>query len=159
VAEASVQILDSVIDLVKQWNNSVIEVDELNNLMESIQEKPALIRYLTPETKGRILFDLMSVPLSLGEILPRDWDLNLKREETAKILIREGIKSRRDWHETLEHIGEDQGGAFKPGVKPNASAEVKTKRLKDNEQRLHNELLNDEDDWLSVEKHIASLNF
>ncbi|MEH6451162.1 MAG: hypothetical protein V7765_21030 [Oleispira sp.] len=159
VAEASVQILDSAAELLNGWNDSNIKTEQLNNLMESIQVKPALIHYLTPETKGRILFDLMNVRLGLDEIWPSDWDFNSKREETAKILIREGIKSRRDWQETLEHIGEGQGDAFKPGVKPNASVDVKTKRLKDNQQRLRDELLSDEDDWLYVEKHIASLNF
>ena len=76
------------------------------------------------------------------------FDFNAKREEAAKVLIIEGISTRREWLETLEHIGEERGGEFKPGVKPNASLEVKTRRLKDNEQRLRNTLLSDEDDCI-----------
>lgn len=159
IAEATVQVLNAAGQLMDEWKKSTIENEQLNNLMDSIIKQPVLIQYLTPETKGRILFDLINVSSSMDELWNNGFDLNSKREEAARVLIGNGISTRRDWYETLEHIGEDQGGGFKPGVKPNASAEAKTKRLKDNEQRLRNELLNDEDDWAYVEKHIGSLRY
>lgn len=84
-------------------------------------------------------------------------DLNKDREEAAKTLILHGVKSRRDWQETLEHLAHHQNGQIKPSIPHNSSAEEKLKRALDNENLLRQQLLNDEDDWDEVMAHIQSL--
>ena len=127
-------------------------------MIDVLHSKPKLIECLSPETKGRILYDLIHVEVELSEQLSNllDLDINKQREEAAKILILNGVKSRRDWQETLEHLGAKQNGKFKPSVPANASHEEKAQRASDNETRLRQDLLNDEDDWDEIMDHIHS---
>ena len=159
VAQASVEILNSVDDLREQWESEEKQKENTNTLIEVLHNKPELIKCLSPETKGRILYDLMHVEVAFTEKLTNLWDrdINKKREEAAKILILNGVKSLRDWQETLEHLGAKENGKFKPSVPANASHEEKAQRASDNETRLRQDLLNDEDDWDEIMDHIHSL--
>jgi hypothetical protein len=158
VAHASVEILSNAQVLLDQWDISEKQKENTDTLIEVLHSKPELIKCLSPETKGRILYDLIHVEVDLTEQLSNLWDLdiNKQREEAAKILIVNGVKSRRDWQETLEHLGAKQNGKLKPNVPKNASHEEKALRASDNETRLRQELLNDEDDWDEIMDHIHS---
>ncbi len=54
--------------LVDRENSKVIQA-QTDNLIETLHEKPELLKYLTPETKGRILYGLLSVPIDWSERL------------------------------------------------------------------------------------------
>ena len=159
IAQASVEILSDVRKLQDDWVEEDKEKENTNELIEALNSKPELIQYLSPETKGRILFDLIHVKVGDLEKISNFFsgDLNKKREEAAKTLILNGVKSRRDWQETLEHLAEKKNNQFKPSVTPNASLEIKAQRALDNENLLKQHLLDDEDDWNEVNEFIQTL--
>jgi hypothetical protein len=126
-------------------------------MIENIHQQPELLRKLTPETKGRMLYDLMAVGLDWEERFDSLTDLNKRREEAALILIQEGIRSKTDWRETVEHIGEMRNGKFVPQITPGASPIEKTHRYQQNMAYLHSELLNDEEDWQVLQDQLEKL--
>jgi hypothetical protein len=72
-------------------------------------------------------------------------------------LIQKGIVSQRDWQETLEHIGEINNGRLTPRITPNATQEQKAQRVRDNLAWMQCELLNDEEDWNTLQAHLRTL--
>jgi outer membrane protein OmpA-like peptidoglycan-associated protein len=159
VAAATVEILSSADRLLEKWSDEKTQKENTDELIEVLTSKPELIQYLSPETKGRILFDLIHAPVDYVEKLSNlvNLDINKNREEAAKILILNGVKSRRDWQETLEHLAEKKNNKFKPSVTPNASQEIKIQRTLDNENLLRQKLLDDEDDWNEINEFIQTL--
>ncbi len=146
-------------ELLVDWENSKVIQTQTDNLIETLHEKPELLRYLTPEAKGRMLYDLLSVPIDWSERLS-NWsslDINKRREESALILIQEGVVSWADWRETLEHMGEIQNSKLTPRVTPNATREHKAQRVRNNLAWLQSELLNDEEDWNALQSHLRNL--
>ncbi|MEJ2407644.1 MAG: OmpA family protein, partial [Candidatus Thiodiazotropha sp.] len=158
-AEMVVGLLIDFRELLVDWENSEVIQKQTDKLIDTLHEKPELLRYLTPETKGRILYDLLSVPIDWSERLD-NWtslDLNKRREEAALILIQEGVISWADWRETLEHIGEIKNGRLTPRITPNATHKQKAQRVRDNLAWLQSELLNDEEDWNALQSHLRTL--
>ncbi|WP_428625313.1 hypothetical protein, partial [Sedimenticola sp.] len=158
-AEMVIEILSDARGIIREWERTQTIQKQTDELIDTLHEKPELLKYLTPETKGRILYDLLSVPVEWGERLS-NWshlDNNKRREEAALILIREGIVSWMDWRETLEHIGETKHGYMMPRVTPNATREEKAQRARDNLAYLQEELLNDEEDWNALQVHLRQL--
>ena len=153
-------ILANATDLLDSWNDREGDIAHLEQTIENINNNPEFLRVLLPETKGRMFFELLYAPYSVDEVVENilSLDLNRKREGAAKNLIMKSIHSQADWMETLEHIGEFNGGEFVPQITPGASQAEKTKRRNLNLQLLRSELLNDTDDWAEIEKHINSLS-
>jgi hypothetical protein len=76
----------------------------LKELAECINGDSEILEYLNPETKGRILYLLCKYSISSfwEDALALDW--NQKNEELALKLIEKGIKSKRDYQETISHM-------------------------------------------------------
>ena len=72
-------------------------------------------------------------------------------------MIRKGIRSKTDWRETVEHIGEMRNSKLVPMITPGASPIEKTHRYQENMAYLHSELLNDEEDWQAMQDQIGQL--
>ncbi len=159
VAETSIDILKSTNNLIKEWESNDLLAEQVNSLTDTLQQDPSLIKFLTPEAKGRILFDLISKPKDLGDYWDSiaNLDYNNKREEACKNLLIHGIKSSRDWQETLEHMGEIRNGTLQPNVSEKADPKDKAERLKQNEELLKQTLLSDDDDWQEVHNTIEEL--
>ncbi|MEJ2456294.1 MAG: hypothetical protein P8103_19390, partial [Candidatus Thiodiazotropha sp.] len=158
-AEMVIEILSDARGIIREWERTETVQKQTDELINTLHEKPELLKYLTPETKGRILYDLLSVPVDWSERLS-NWsslDINKRREEAALILIREGVISWTDWRETLEHMGEIQSGRLIPRVAPNATHEQKAQRVRENIAWLQSELLNDEEDWNALQAHLSKL--
>jgi hypothetical protein len=158
-AEMVIDLLDHYDRVYDEWKQNIIIKEQTDTLIDTLHEKPELLRYLTPETKGRILYDLISVPVDWSERLS-NWsslDINKRREEAALILIQEGVVSWTDWRETLEHMGEIKNGKLTPQVTQNATREQKAQRVRDNLVWLQSELLNDEEDWNALQAHLRNL--
>mgnify|MGYP003682101111 FL=1 len=157
--EMLVDALQYTDKLLAEWKQAEVIQKQTDTLIETLHQKPQLLKYLTPESKGRILYDLITVEVGVGEYLGNlvDFDLNKKREEAALILIEEGVVSQRDWRETLEHLGEIEGGELVPQVAPNADPTTKAQRVIQNTEFLKSKLLNDPEDWERLEQHINRL--
>jgi|GEM_PF-2327352 len=157
--EMIVDCLSGGRELIRDWEKREVIQEQTDTLIETLHQKPQLLKYLTPESKGRILYDLITVEVGVGEYLGNlvDFDLNKKREEAALILIEEGVVSQRDWRETLEHLGEIEGGELVPQVAPNADPATKAQRVIQNTEFLKSKLLNDPEDWERLEQHINRL--
>ncbi len=155
--DTAIELLDDVDQVIADWERDKVMKEQTNTMIKNIHKKPELLRKLTPETKGRMLYDLMAVGLDWEERLDNRTDLNKRREEAALILIKEGIRSKTDWRETVEHIGEMRNGKFVPQITPGASAVEKTHRYQENMAYLHSELLNDEVDWQAMQDVIEGL--
>ncbi|MEJ2396065.1 MAG: hypothetical protein P8Z77_15145 [Candidatus Thiodiazotropha sp.] len=158
-AEMVIEILSDARGIIREWERTETVQKQTDELINTLHEKPELLKYLTPETKGRILFDLLSVPVDWSERLS-NWsslDINKRREEATLILIQEGVISWTDWRETLEHIGEIKHGSLTPRITPNATREQKAQRVRDNLAWLQSELLNDEEDWNTLQAHLRKL--
>src|SRR5690606_32349499 len=160
VADDIVDLLERAQGLVAEWKRQGTEAERVDQLVDTISQKPHLLRYLTPETKGRILFELATTQKSwkdyLNDALNLDW--NHKREEAAVTLIEMGISSLRDWRETLEHLCEiTKDGRRVPYVTPGADPETKVLRMVKNLQFLKETLLSDEEDWQRVHQHLQKL--
>lgn len=158
--DGMVTLLQQADDLIDEWKIEQADQERVSTLVEAIERRPALLRYLTPETKGRILFELATTQRSwkdyLNDTLNLDW--NHKREEAAVTLIEMGISSLRDWRETLEHLCEiTKDGRRVPYVTPGADPETKVLRMVKNLQFLKETLLSDEEDWQRVHQHLQKL--
>ena len=157
--EMIVECLTDVRVLIGEWQQKEALREQTDSLINTLKTKPELIKYLTPESKGRILYDLMTVEVGMGEYLGNlvEFDVNKKREEAALILIEEGVVSQRDWRETLEHLGEIRGGELVPQVAPKADPVNKAERVMQNAHFLKSRLLNDPEDWDRLEQFISGL--
>jgi hypothetical protein len=158
-AEMVISLLSDFDTLMDEWDFDKKVKEQTGTLIDTLHKKPDLLRYLTPETKGRILYDLISVPVDWSERLS-NWsslDINKRREEATLILIQEGVTSWMDWRETLEHIGEIKQGRMEPRISPNATREEKAQRARDNLDWLQRYLLNDEEDWNTLQAHLRQL--
>ncbi len=158
-AEMVIGLLNEFDTLMDEWEFDKKVQEQTDTLIDTLHDKPELLKYLTPETKGRILYDLLSVPVDWSERLS-NWsslDVNKRREEACLILIQEGVTSWMDWRETLEHIGEIKYGSLAPRISPNATNEEKAQRARDNLDWLQNNLLNDEEDWNTLQAHLRQL--
>jgi hypothetical protein len=155
--DTAIELLDDVDKVIFDWNEGKIMNEQTNIMIENIHKKPELLRKLTPETKGRMLYDLMAVGLDWEERLDNLTDFNKRREEAALILVKEGIRSRTDWRETVEHIGEMRNSKLVPMITPGASPIEKAHRYQQNMAYLHSELLNDEEDWQALQDAIEGL--
>src|SRR5690606_24845036 len=126
VSHEIVKLLNDSFALLDDWRNRTQKSDRINEIIESIHRKPHLLRYLTPETKCRFLFDLTTTQKSWKDYpnADRNIDWNHKREEAAVTLNEMGISSLRDWRETLEHLcAITQDGRRVPYVTPGADPE------------------------------------
>ena len=152
-------LLDDINGLIRKWNDQNREKEELERMIGTLRERPRLIRYLSPEAKGRLLFYLCRYK----EITWSDFsklDFHSKSEEAAVDLITNGITSPRDWQETMEHMAIRQGEEFvlyDREKSANNTATQKAVRAKDNVVYLRNQLLDEPEDWDKVERHLQSL--
>ncbi len=106
VAVQMAPILKDGLQLVDRWQASSREKENLKELAETIERDSDIIKCLTPETKGRILYLLTKHSISnwWEDVLNFDW--NYKNEELALKIIEQGITSRRDYMETLAHMAD-----------------------------------------------------
>ncbi|MEJ2693967.1 MAG: hypothetical protein P8166_13200, partial [Candidatus Thiodiazotropha sp.] len=92
-AELVVKILDDVDKLMDEWDYEKIVEEQTDTLIESIKKQPEMLKRLTPETKGRFLFELINSPHDWMDRLSFDkerflrLDYNRDCEEAALILI------------------------------------------------------------------------
>jgi outer membrane protein OmpA-like peptidoglycan-associated protein len=159
VVSACVAILDGWDDLVDNWRQAEIIEDQIKKLIDTIHKKPEMMKYLTPETKGRILYELISISGNREDLWQSvlNLDINHRREEAALTLLIEGIATKVDWWETLEHMGEIHNGKMIPQIKPGQTQAQKSLRVKANEQYLKDMLLRDPEDWARLMRHIEKL--
>ncbi len=106
IAVQMAPILKEGIQLVDRWQASSREEDNLKELAETVEKDSDIIKCLTPETKGRILYLLTKHSISSWweDVLNFDW--NYKNEELALKIIEQGITSQRDYMETLAHMAD-----------------------------------------------------
>ena len=158
-SEVAFQLLDLAFDILKEWEDDRIINQQMDTLIETLRDCPDHIRYLTPETKGRMLYELIAVDGDFEENLENlwAWDINKRREDAAMALLKNGIHSQTDWLETLEHLGERKGEGYTPIITKGASIPDKVQRAKDNEQYLRNNLLNDTVKWDDLQQFISTL--
>ncbi len=96
-----------------------------------------------------------------------DGDINELHEDAAKTLIVNGIVSKHDWQETLEHMAEKdsnkpyislQNKQTRGNLTPEEKKE-KSQRAAQNLKRLKNGLFkNEPEKWGVIKAHIYSLN-
>ena len=158
-ANQAVELLQFTDDLLEDWEESLILQEQAEKLADTIFKQPEHIKYLTPETKGRILFDLIKTSPGWLERLDnlRQFDINKKREDATLILLTRGIESRIDWRETLEHMGDWRDDELVFQLKSNASVAEKAARAKRNLLAIQEELLDDTEKWNQLMKHIEQL--
>lgn len=92
--------------LAATWD-SPREEDEkkgLEELATCIKKRSDILAYLNPETKGRLLYLLSKYSISSfwDDVWELDW--NHENEVLALNLIETGIKSKRDYEETISHM-------------------------------------------------------
>ena len=140
-------------------NQYIVCLEHTQNLIELLNERPQDLQYLTPETKGRILFELYHAEDTWRDQLYnlRHWDQNKRREDATLLLLTLGIHSHRDWQETMEHMGEWQGDRLTRQFVSEASLASKARRKQLNEEALHQVLLNDEAKWEQLLQHLLQL--
>ena len=158
-SEVVFQLLDLSDKILTQWNDEKTINKQMDTLIESLHDNPDHIRYLTPETKGRMLYELIATPKDNEERFDNygDWDINKRREDAAMTLLKNGTHSQTDWLETLEHLAERKGEGYTPIITSGASIPEKAQRAKDNEQYLREELLNDVVKWDDLQQFISTL--
>ena len=155
-------ILDDISDLFKKWEKQEREKKELEEMITAMDKNPEIIKYLPPETKGRLLFFMGQYKsISIRDLT--SFDLFSVAENAAKKLIIKGIVSARDWQETLEHMAiKTKSGDYivynRSKIPGNENAAQKALRAKDSLVYLRNELLDEPEDWNEVEQHLKSKN-
>ncbi|MBN2486494.1 MAG: hypothetical protein JXB34_11025 [Bacteroidales bacterium] len=171
VLKEAVELLDNANDLIRNWSLKNQSTDDLNELVKSLSEEPEIIKRLTPDTKGRILYLLTQYRTSLIDDFSATgalFDRNRNYEKAALAIIEKGISSIRDWQETLEHMAEYNAGnnSYAPYIGEGKSSTVKStpkqladkaQRMKQNETWLKSNLLCDTDDWQQVVNAISKL--
>ncbi len=155
------ELLSDYQDILDKWKEHSENKEELETMIRQINTRPGLTPYLPPEAKGRMLFLLVRYKeISLIDDL-KNRDMFSKSENAAVKLITDGISSPRDWQETMEHMAIKQGdryvGYAKELKKTNELAADKAHRAKNNVIYLRNELLDEPEDWNTVERHLSSL--
>ncbi len=158
-ADTAISLLSTAFDIVDEWKRENIVNEQTDTLVDTLHKKPELIKYLTPETKARILYELVSAPYDFEERWDNFWnfDINKRREDAAILLLKEGTHSKTDWRETLEHLCEKNGDKLMPRVTPGATQEIKSQRANDNLKLLQEHLLNDSHKWQDLQNHITAL--
>jgi hypothetical protein len=156
---ACVAVLDGWSELAREWKQAEIIEDQIKKLIDTLHQKPEMMKYLTPETKGRILYELISISGNREDVWQSivNLDINHRREEAALLMLTEGIATKADWWETLEHIGEIRNGRMQPQIKPGQTQAQKSRRVKANERYLKEVLLRDPEDWARLMRHIENL--
>ncbi|HFD80256.1 MAG TPA: hypothetical protein ENK05_07710 [Gammaproteobacteria bacterium] len=98
-------------DLVLWWKNRSEQLSQADKIIEIAQQKPYLLRYTSPEVKGRMLYVLAQRPQGLvgGSALGRavdamGGDLFNEPTENAVLEILKWVQSKRDYREVLEHM-------------------------------------------------------
>lgn len=159
VVSVCVAILDGWNDLAREWDQAKVFEDQIKKLIDTIHKKPEMMKYLTPETKGRILYELISISGNRDDFWQSvlNLDINHRREQAALVLLIEGIATKVDWWETLEHMGEIHNEKMIPQIKPGQTQAQKSQRVKANEQYLKDMLLRDPEDWARLMRHIENL--
>ncbi len=163
------EFLENGIDNAREWKFKKQKNDNLDILSNTILKEPDFIKRLPPETKGRILYLLCTAEQGYMEKLGDMWDgdINELHEDAAKTLIVNGIVSKRDWQETLEHMAEkdsnvpyvsQQNKQTRGNLTPEEMKE-KSQRAEQNLKRLKNGLFkNEPEKWGVIKAHIYSLN-
>lgn len=159
VVAVCVELLDNYSEIVRDWQQQQALSEQTELLVETLHRKPDLLRFLPPEAKGRILYELICVPYSWNERWENliNLDTNRRREEAALVLILQGVHSRADWRETLEHLGQIKNGFLVPNIATGESEAAKAMRVHENIRFLRLALINDLDDWERVESYIKTL--
>ncbi len=159
MADQLVVLLNDVENLIDEWLEDHVENKQVEKLIETLNQNPDHIQYLTPETKGRILYDFLTVAHSwqedLGNLVERD--INKLREDATVLLIEKGIHSLDDWRETFEHIGEWQGDQLVFTIKLGAKAADKAERVRRNIEAVQARLLDDPAKLSRVMDHYQTL--
>ncbi|TAJ05740.1 hypothetical protein DMA11_23305 [Marinilabiliaceae bacterium JC017] len=171
--EGAIKILHKYDNLIGEWEKEKQELNKLDTLVQKLNQSPEMIGYLTPETKGRILYLLTQYRTKwYQDFFPGNgitYDRNYDYENAALMVIKKGVKSRRDWQETLEHMAQynEQSKVFDPynatqkkSFQPeNAKALAeKEKRMEQNKTWLNKKLLYEPEKWFEVRKHINNLS-
>ncbi len=169
--QVAIETLKNVDELLMDWRFKKQDVSNLNKLLESINTTPDIIKRLTPETKGRILYLLTQHKTSLFDDFFNKgviFDRNHNYEEAAINLITKGMASFRDWQETLEHMADfnSENNTYDPYIDNGTQGKEekktdlggKAKRYQQNLTWLRNYLLVDKKDWDTVEKFVNNLH-
>jgi outer membrane protein OmpA-like peptidoglycan-associated protein len=118
-----IRIMDELREHVRLWQQEERKIENLHQIINNIQTNKSLVIHLTPEAKGRLLYDLTHTrsdiidwqvptlfqgPLAAGRDLHlgKNWlfGIDEAREEAILTILEYGIQSQRDFQETLEHM-------------------------------------------------------
>ncbi|AJQ97922.1 OmpA family protein [Gynuella sunshinyii] len=102
VANQAVQLLDVGSNIYESFATSENESDSLEQLIDYLKHHASAARYAPPEVKGRVLYRL----LETEETWWHRWgltDYDREREEAVQFLLTEGVVSKREYQEVLEH--------------------------------------------------------
>ncbi|MEP4548433.1 MAG: hypothetical protein ABJ000_19810 [Saccharospirillum sp.] len=115
-AEIAYQAI-SLLDRVQSFGDDFYAYEEnsesLHALIQYISQYSVELKYAPPEVKGRILYRLINEPRHIW----RDWsfgvgiDMDQPRERAVLHLLRQGVETKREYLEVLEHtLGESRSG-------------------------------------------------
>jgi len=151
-------LLEKIDKLITEFKEYRTDQEKTRNLVNNINEKPDMLRFVPPKVKGRMLF--MIIEHKKFEF----WDTvgsfdDYQKEEAAGLHIVRSIKHGREWQEVLEHLAirSDNGKGFE--VFDDTKAKEKDRLLRPQESAIYlrNGLLDDSSDWKKVRKHINKL--
>jgi outer membrane protein OmpA-like peptidoglycan-associated protein len=113
IGAVGVRVAGSVADMTRTWKREWEESQHVDQLIENINGNAEMLRYTTPEVKGRILY-LLIRPDEFGYSRETWIDLLASDRKQAVATVLAWIQSKRDCREVLEHMGVDipQGDAI-----------------------------------------------
>ncbi len=90
--------------LIREWEKAWEEETHARQLVENMSKNAEVVRYTTPEVKGRILFLLIKPEGLRFDVVTffKDWDIERKQ---AVHTVLSWVQSRRDLQEVFEHMG------------------------------------------------------
>ena len=97
-------------DLLFWWRERSEQLSQADRIIEITQQRPWLLRYTSPEVKGRMLYVLCQRPQGLGgsplgrAIDALGGDRFNEAVENAVLEILKWVQSKRDYQEVLEHM-------------------------------------------------------
>lgn len=149
-----------------RWTDPGEEEEQkgLKELAACIDKDSEVLEYLNPETKGRVLYLLSKY--SISDFWDNVWELDWNRENEvlALKLIKKGIKSKRDYQETISHMVDYKTASERSRNRHEQKAQVsgaksiedektdtkmvlKQRRIQMGENWLKDTLFNDSEDW------------
>ncbi len=111
--------------LIREWEKAWEEETHARQLVENICKNAEVVRYTTPEVKGRILY-LLIKPEGLRFDVATFFDSLYTKRKQAVHTVLSWVQSRRDLQEVLEHMGID--------IPKSEDAHMKTERMQANKR-------------------------